>query len=157
MCSFGVASCARMRSAMIPPPAKKTSAVTMYMIPIRLWSIVTSQRATRPLRHVTGYTASDLAATRARSLVDVCLRVLDERLHLRVVPAVADRRHLAAAVADDRLQACRLREQRVARERGPVAALALHAVARRADALELALPELLRRLLRRERAIVGLR
>src|SRR3954465_15231289 len=103
-CSFGVASCARMSSAMIPPPAKKTSAVRMYMIPMRLWSTVTSQRATRPLRHETGYTASDLTATRARSLVDVRLRVHGERLHLLVGPRVADRRHLPAPVADDRFE-----------------------------------------------------
>src|SRR4051794_2513118 len=135
MCSFGVASCARMRSAMTPPPAKKTSAVTMYMIPIRLWSTVTSQRATRPLFHVTGYTASDLTATRASSLVDVRLHVLDERLDLRVRPRVRDGGHLVSAVADDRRDAGRLDEQRVRCEVGAVPALALHPVARRAHAL----------------------
>src|SRR3954454_16279483 len=113
-----------MRSAMIPPPTKKTSAVAMYMIPIRLWSTVTSQRAIRPLRHVTGYTASDLAATRACSLVDVRLRIRDQRAHLLVVPGVADRRHLSTPVADDHLETARLGEQRVARERGAVDALA---------------------------------
>src|SRR6266478_9441840 len=90
--SFGTASCARMSNAAMPPPPKNTSAVQMYMIPMRLWSRVTSQLATLPSFHVTGYTASDLAATRARSLVDVRLRVLEQRLHLRVRPAVADRR-----------------------------------------------------------------
>src|SRR3954462_7712947 len=137
MCSFGVASCARMSSAMIPPPAKKTSAVAMYMIPICLWSTVTSYRATRPLRHVTGYTASDLTATRARSRVDVRLRVRDECSHLLVVPRVADRRHLAAPVADDRLEALCLREQRVRVECRAVPALRVQPVTRRTDALEL--------------------
>src|SRR3954447_4915398 len=146
-----------MSSAMIPPPAKKTSAVAMYMIPIRLWSTVTSHRATRPLRHVTGYTASDLAATRARSLEDLRLRVLDERVDLCVVPGIADRRHQAAPLAHDRLEAALLRQQRVVRERRTVAALPLHAVAGRAHALELRLAEALRRLRAEERLVVGLR
>src|SRR3954466_8290127 len=128
-CSCGVASWARMTRAMIPPPTKNTSAVAMYMIPIRLWSTVTSQLATRPLRHETGYAASDLTATRACSLVDMRLRVCDECVHLLVVPGVADRRHLAAPVADDRLESARLRDQRVVRQRRAEAALALHAVA----------------------------
>src|ERR1700730_10273148 len=99
--SFGTASCARMSRAAMPPPPKNTSAVQMYMIPIRLWSTVTSQLATLPSFHVTGYTASDLTATRARSLVDLRLRVVEQRLHLRIGPAVADRRHLAPPVAHD--------------------------------------------------------
>src|SRR5438445_3659070 len=99
--SFGTASCARMSKAAMPPPPKKTSAVQMYMIPMRLWSRVTSQLATLPFFHVTGYTASDLAATRARSLVDVRLCVLEQRRHLRVHPAVANRRHLPSPVAHD--------------------------------------------------------
>src|SRR5690242_8247707 len=106
-----------MSSAMIPPPAKNTSAVAMYMIPIRLWSTVTSQRATRPLRQVTGYAASDLTATRACPLEDVTLRVLRQRLDLRIGPRVRDRRHLPEAVADDCAQPLRLREQRVRRDR----------------------------------------
>ena len=52
MCSFGVASCARMSSAAMPPPPKKKSDVTMYMIPMRLWSTVTSQLASLPFFHV---------------------------------------------------------------------------------------------------------
>src|SRR4030088_311285 len=99
--SFGTASCARMSRAAMPPPPKNTSAVQMYMIPMRLWSSVTSQLATLPFFHVTGSTASDLAATRARSLVDVCLRVLEQRVHLRIRPAVPDRRHLAPSCAHD--------------------------------------------------------
>ena len=54
----------------MPPSTKKPSDVRMYMIPMRLWSTVTSQLATRPFFHVTGYAASALTATR-RSLVDV--------------------------------------------------------------------------------------
>ena len=52
--SFGVASCARMRSARIPPATNHTSEVAMYRIPIRLWSTVTSQLATRPFFQPTG-------------------------------------------------------------------------------------------------------
>src|SRR3954471_22261433 len=133
-CSFGVASCARMSSAMIPPPAKKTSAVTMYMTPIRLWSTVTSHRATRPLRQLT--------ATAARSLVDVRLRVRDERVDLVVRPRVADRRHQAASFAHDRCERRLLREDRVRAQGGTVPAFALHAVAGRARALELRAAEL---------------
>src|SRR3954471_11825373 len=157
MCSSGVASCARMSSAMIPPPAKKTSAVAMYMIPIRLWSTVTSQRATRPFRQLTGYTASDLTATGARPLVDVRLRVADERVHLLLRPGVADRRHLAPPVANDRLEAAPLRDEGVVGERRAVAALALHAVARRADTLVLGLAEPDRRAGADERLVVGRR
>src|SRR3954469_4276561 len=133
-CSFGVASCARMSSAMIPPPAKKTSAVTMYMTPIRLWSTVTSHRATRPLRQLT--------ATAARSLVDVRLRVRDERIDLLVRPGVADRRHEAAPVAHDRCERGLLRDERARAQGETVPTLAVHPVAGRARALELRPAEL---------------
>ena len=53
-CSFGVASCERMRSARIPPATNHMSDVAMYKIPIRLWSTVTSQLAMRPLFQPTG-------------------------------------------------------------------------------------------------------
>src|SRR3954447_25490421 len=139
----------------MPPPPKKTSDVTMYMIPIRLWSTVTSQLASLPFFHETGYAGSALAATRARSLVDVRLRILQERRHLRLRPAVADGRHVAAAVSHDRFEPRRLRQQLVLRQVGAVAALALHAVTRRADALELRAPELARRGRARERAVVA--
>jgi hypothetical protein len=43
MCSFGLASCERISSAMIPPATKKSRLVRMYRIPIRLWSTVASQ------------------------------------------------------------------------------------------------------------------
>src|SRR5690242_11146611 len=151
-CSFGVASCARMSSAMAPPPAKKTSAVAMYMIPIRLWSTVTSHRATRPLRHETG-----LPATRACPLEDVTLCVLHQRLDLRVRPRVRNGRHLPESVADDRREALRLGEQRVRRDRRAVAALAGQPVAGRADARELALAEALCGLRRDKGLVVGRR
>jgi hypothetical protein len=53
-CSPGVASWVRMRSARIPPAISHMSEVAMYMIPIRLWSTVTSQPETRPLLQPTG-------------------------------------------------------------------------------------------------------
>jgi len=53
-CSPGVASCERMRRARIPAATNHMSDVAMYMIPIRLWSTVTSQLATRPLFQPTG-------------------------------------------------------------------------------------------------------
>ena len=52
--SFGVASCARMRSARIPAATNQKIDVPMYRIPIRLWSTVTSQLATRPFFQPTG-------------------------------------------------------------------------------------------------------
>ena len=52
--SPGVASCERMRTARIPPATNHMRDVAMYMIPIRLWSTVTSQLATRPLFQATG-------------------------------------------------------------------------------------------------------
>src|SRR3954451_5460462 len=62
-CSFGVASCARIRSASTPPARKKPRLATMYMIPIRLWSTVVSQLVTRPDVHGTRRgTRSALAA-----------------------------------------------------------------------------------------------
>src|SRR4051794_2469 len=126
----------------------------MYMIPMRLWSTVTSQLASLPFFHETGYAGSALAATRARSLVDVRLGIREQRRHLGLRPAVADGRHVSAAVAHDCLEPGRLREQRIARQVGAVAALALHSVAGRADALELGAPELARRGRARERAVV---
>ena len=56
MSSFspGVASCDRMTSARIPPATNQNIEVAMYMIPIRLWSTVTSQLATRPFFQPTG-------------------------------------------------------------------------------------------------------
>src|SRR5579871_3089840 len=158
--SFGVASWDRIRTARIPPSTKKKRAVTMYMIPIRLWSTVTSQLASRPSFQPTGYAASLLTATR-RSLVDVRLHVGVEGVDLRRRPGDPDRRHRRAApcvhaVLHRRRKARALRQDRVVPEVRPVAALRLHAVARRADALELGLAERLRLLRgRRDEGVVG--
>src|SRR5947207_14760999 len=110
-------------------------------MPIRLWSTVTSQLATRPLFHVTGYVASDLAATRGRSFVDVGLDVRLERAVLLLRPVVSDGGHEPAPVVHDVLDGRRLHERRIARDGGPVVALPLWAVAFCADALPLALAE----------------
>src|SRR4051812_39661845 len=123
-------------------------------MPIRLWSTVTSQDATRPLFQVTGYAASDLAATRARSLVDVRLQIPLECAELLLRPVAADIGHSATAFPHDRLEGRRLHERRVRRERRPVVALCLHAVALRAHALPLGLAELLRGLGRDEPLVV---
>src|SRR5579872_2373905 len=122
----------------MPPAPKKTSDVTTYMIPIRLWSTVTSQLATLPCFQSTTGTVSTLTATRRRSLVDAVPDVVEERLHLLVRPAGPDGGHLAASGAQERLEPRRLGQQRVVRDLRPVVALALHPVTRCADALELA-------------------
>src|SRR5713101_1441704 len=126
-----------MNSARIPPAPKKKSAVTMYMIPIRLWSTVTSQLATLPRFQSSTGTVSALAATRRRSLVDALLEVREQRLQLLLRPAGADGRHPAAPLGHDLLEPGGLRDDRVCGDRGTVTALRLHAVAHRADALEL--------------------
>src|SRR5712691_11260352 len=131
-CSFGVASCARISSAMIPPATKKARLVAMYRIPIRLWSVVVTHEATRPWYQGTG-NVSALAATTA-AFRDVRLRVLEERVHLRLRPAVADGRHPVPAVADDGLERAAVGEDRAALERRAVVAGACHAVALRARA-----------------------
>ena len=41
----GAPSCRRISSASTPPRMKKTKVVTRYMIPIRLWSVVSDPRA----------------------------------------------------------------------------------------------------------------
>src|SRR5882724_5351964 len=130
---------------MIPPAKKKTSVVTMYKIPMRLWSTVTSHLAIRPSFHDTGYTASVLTATRACPLVDTLLQVHLECAHLHVAPVVADRGHEDAALAQQALEARLLHQDRVGGDRRPIVALALHAVALRAHADPLRLPKRLRR------------
>src|SRR5581483_2698613 len=101
--------------------------------PMRLWSSVTSQLATRPLFHDTGQAVSALTAIRS-SLVDVCLHVGRERLHLRGRPRVADRGHLDPALAHALLEPGALDEERALLEIRAVSALAVHAVARCARA-----------------------
>src|SRR3954469_1096052 len=128
--SLGVASCARMRMARTPAATNHMIDVAMYRIPIRLWSTVTSQPATRPLFQPTGYGASHLPATRlplSLGVVDVLLHVGGERVELRFGPRVADRRHrplrAGEAVTHDPDERLRLAEERVGEDRRPVAAL----------------------------------
>src|SRR6266487_1355314 len=98
--SFGVASCARIRSAKTPPARKKPKLVTMYMIPIRLWSTVVNQLVTRPL--VQGTVSRAVSARTATGAPSVGLvQVLVQGAHLAVVPRLADGRHLADPVPDD--------------------------------------------------------
>src|SRR5260221_1510485 len=134
-----------MSSASTPPAAKKTSAVAMYKIPIRLWSTVVSQLATLPCFQSTTGTVSALTATRRRSLVDALLEVGEQRLQLLVRPAGTDGRHAPATLGHDLVEPGRLRDDRVRRDRRTVVALRLHPMACRADALELRTPELRRR------------
>src|SRR4051794_7682479 len=109
-------------------------------MPIRLWSTVVTQLDTRPRFQSTGYTGSALA-TRRCPLVDVLLEIAEQRVQLRCRPGLTHGRHLALAVAHDRVEARRLRDDRATRDRGAEVAFALHAVARRAHALELRLSE----------------
>src|SRR3954453_1982440 len=139
MCSFGCASCDRISSATIPPATKKSRLVRMYRIPIRLWSTVASQPEYRPRATIVAAGAGvTLTATRVPSET---LDVGEQRVHLAVGPATADRRHLPAAVPKQRLDRALLAEDRVAPEIRPEAALSLEAMARRADALERVPPE----------------
>src|SRR5262249_38706858 len=62
---FGTTSCSRMTVAIEPATSRKRMPLTMYMIPSRLWSIVTTQ----PCRRVTsdGASATGSAAGTVRS------------------------------------------------------------------------------------------
>src|SRR5438046_10489408 len=84
---------------------------------------------------------STLTATRA-SLVEVLLQVGDRVVELRLVPVLADGRHLAGALADDGRDPRALTEQRVRRDARADVALAGEAVALRAHADESLLAEL---------------
>src|SRR3954449_107611 len=106
---------------------------------MRLWSTVVTHEAMRPRRQSARY-VSVLTATRA-SLRDVPPEVELERGELPRRPAAADGRHVARrrrdpvlAVDEQRVEPLRLHEQRARRDRRAVAALALQAVALRADA-----------------------
>src|SRR4029450_1395649 len=98
-------SCLGINRPMIPPARKKNPDAARYMIPIRLWSVVTSQLATRP-RCQAGIGVSALTATE-----DVLLEVVDQCVHLPVCPVLAHRRHQAATIPDD------LRDRRVVLEK----------------------------------------
>src|SRR5581483_10281619 len=93
MCSFGVASWARISSARIPPAPKKTRLVAMYRIPIRLWSVVVSHDVTRPRRQSTAVGGASTLMATAGSLR--LLEVADHRGDLRRGPVDPDGRHVA--------------------------------------------------------------
>src|SRR5580765_1683709 len=106
---------------------------------MRLWSTVVTHDATRPRRQSARYD-SVLTATR-RPLVDVSLQVDVQRRELLVGPADRDGRHVAGdrcdpilAVDEKCVQSRRLDEQAVRLDVRAVVALALQAVALRADA-----------------------
>src|SRR6266487_5378312 len=133
-CSFGVASCARISSARIPPATKNARLVAMYMIPIRLWSTVVSQLEMRP-RETTAETGSALAATTA-SRVEPLLQVVEHHLQLLVAPGRADSGHLVAPLPEEERHRLAVGEERALRDRRPDVALAGEPVARGADTLE---------------------
>src|SRR3712207_1514160 len=119
---------------------------------MRLWSTVVSQRVTLPVVHGTRRTCvSALVATRllplgllataggvrfrpdlVAALVDPLRDVPEERVDLIVRPVLADRRHRAAALADELLERLPVGEQRVPRDARADEALAVRPVALRA-------------------------
>src|SRR5919202_1096231 len=130
-------------------------------MPIRLWSTVVTQLATRPCVHGSRFGSSGVpltatAASSCHALADIG----EERVELLLRPALADRRHdaggarLVAAVPDDRLELLTVGEDRARRDRRAVVALSLQAVALRAGAAPLRCAELRLRL-RRDPALVG--
>src|ERR1044071_4155812 len=130
-CSFGVASCARMSSARIPPATKNARLVAMYMIPIRLWSTVVSQLETRPRARMT-----ETAGDSALAAMEPPLQIRDERVQLPVAPGPADRGHPVAPVAHEQRQRVAVGEDRALRDRRPDVTLAREPVAGGAYALE---------------------
>src|SRR4029450_3177881 len=106
-------SCLGINRPMIPPARKKNPDAARYMIPIRLWSVVTSQLATRP-RCQAGIGVSALTTTE-----DVLLEIVDQRVHLPVGPVLAHRRHQSAAPSHDLFERRVVLEQRVPLEPGP--------------------------------------
>src|SRR4051794_33798849 len=103
---------------------------------MRLWSTVVSHDVTRPRRQSVrnGWTSALTAMLPQR------LRVRDQRVDLGVRPVARNGRHLADALAEDRLDALAVVQQRVAAERGPDVRR-VQAVAARADVVELLLAE----------------
>src|SRR5712692_8504158 len=120
-------------------------------MPIRLWSVVVSQLATRPSYQAGG--AANNSVLTATGVSPPCpearLQVADRRIHQLVVPRRADGRHLPEAVAQQVTQGFRRAERRVRRDRGADQSLAAEAVAGRAHADERLLAESHRLLLRR--------
>src|SRR5579884_84978 len=130
-------------------------------MPIRLWSTVVSQEATRPRRQSARYGwAVSAPATTLRPLLRELLRVRDERVDLVAGPVLADGRHQPGPVAQQRLDPLAVAEQRVAAERR-ADVLVREAVARLADALPLLAPQRVRprcrRALRDERLVLRAR
>src|SRR5436190_5559228 len=135
-CSFGVASCARMSSARMPPATKKSKEVAMYRIPMRLWSVVVTQEATRPCVHGARAGADSTLTATGALLRDARGQVVEEGVQLRLRPAAPDRRHGRATLLEQGGDPRSLSDERVAGQRRPDSALALHAVAFGARALE---------------------
>src|SRR5712691_13234890 len=113
-------------------------------MPIRLWSVVVSQLATRPSYHAGRAGSTSVLTATFRS--EARLQVADRRVHQLVVPRRSDRRHLPEAVAQQLAQRRWIAERRVRRDRGADQSLAAEAVARRADADERLLADAGRRL-----------
>src|SRR6266508_1057720 len=108
---------------------------------MRLWSVVVSQPATRPCVQGTRVGAgSTLTATRL-SLGDRAGDVGEERVLLQRAPALADGGHELAAVFEQRREALLVGQERASLQGRADPSLALHAVARGADALERLLAE----------------
>src|SRR5437588_187475 len=112
-CSCGVASCARMSRARIPPATKKSRLVAMYRIPMRLWSVVVTQEATRPCVHGTRAGAVSTLTATGSLLGDVLGQVVEEGVQLRLRPAAPDGRHRHAAFLEERGDPGSLRDERV--------------------------------------------
>src|SRR5215213_571737 len=103
-------------------------------MPIRLWSTVTSQLASRPRCQVgTGVWAS--------TANELLLQVRGERVHLAIAPVLPDGRHLVAPVAHDLLNGLRVRNESVGGELRADVSLAGEAVALAAGAAERLLAE----------------
>src|SRR4051794_20109957 len=129
---------------------------------MRLWSTVVTHDANRPRRQSARYDSA-LAAT-CRRLGDVVLQILLERAELLVRPAPPDRWHVARdrrdpvlTVEQEGAQALGRRQHRAVRDRRPVRALPLQAVALGAGAFPFAASELLRRSAVDPRVVVRLR
>src|SRR5919202_1527697 len=133
-------------------------------MPIRLWSTVVTQLATRPCVHGSRFGSSGVPLTAtAASSRHTAADVGEERVELLLRPALADGRHdardarLVAAVPDDRLELLTVGEDRARRDRRAVVALTLQAVALGAHADPLGTTELWLRLRRDPALVVGLR
>src|SRR5688500_7354054 len=107
---------------------------------MRLWSTVAIQLAKRPLVQWTGYVGVSALTAIGLLAAEALREVAGQRVHLPVVPLLADRGHLSAAVADDLRDGLGVRDRR-AREARADQAFALRPVALGAGADELLLAE----------------